>query len=131
MSTTVLRPPNRNRPQSRRRRAIATIAALLLTGGFALAALPWRGEPSPSERATSTPARVPPGPLTAAERAAVVAALGSRDATVRRRAVYVAEGRAGALALADPAILHHYGVDTSAAAQPNPGSQAAERFHHR
>ena len=102
-----------------------------MTGGFALAELTGPAESPLSEPVTPTIAVAWPGELTAAERAAVVAALSSRDADTRRRAVEVAEGRAGPMALADPATLHHYGVDTSAVARPNTGITAADRFHHR
>jgi hypothetical protein len=131
MNTTTSRPDISRRVKPRRGQALAAIGALLVTGGFALAELTGPDESSPSERVTPTSAGAWPGHLTAAERAAVVAALGSRDAGTRRRAEHVAEGRAGVTALADPATLHHYGVDTSAVAQPNTGTTAADRFHYR
>jgi hypothetical protein len=51
--------------------------------------------------------------LTPQERCAVRAALASGDARRVRVAGEVVRGEAGALALADPWILHHHGLDTS------------------
>ena len=131
MNTTASRPDISRPVKSRRGQALAAVGALLVTGGFALAELTGPDESPFSEPVAPATAVAWPGELTAAERAAVVAALSSRDADTRRRAEQVAEGRAGAVALADPAILHHHGVDTSAVAQPNPGTGAADRFHYR
>ena len=131
MNATATRPAISRRVKSRRGQALAAIGALVVAGGFALAELTGPDGSPLSEPVTPTTAVAWPGKLTAAERAAVVAALSSRDAGTRRRAEQVAEGRAGATALADPAILHHHGVDTSAVAQPNTGTTAADRFHYR
>jgi hypothetical protein len=43
----------------------------------------------------------------------VIKALSHGDSRQRRIAVKVAAGKAGASALADPAILHHHRTDTS------------------
>jgi hypothetical protein len=69
--------------------------------------------------------------LTAPEQAAVVAALSRGDSRQRRIASQVAAGEAGASALADPAILHHHGIDTSWRPTRPRGELGAERFHHR
>ena len=132
MNATASRPHISRPVKSRRGQALAAIGAL--AGDRRLRARRAdraRRAAAFAEPVTPTTAVAWPGKLTAAERAAVVAALSSRDAGTRRQAEQVAEGRAGALALADPAILHHHGVDTSAAAQPHPAAGAADRFHHR
>ena len=111
-------------------RVLALAAAVAAAAAFAV-------QQGGSSRDDGRPAAVQiraakafPGRLTAAERAAVTAALGSNDDRVRRLAASVAAGEAGALALGDPGILHHHGVDT-AARRAAPASGAAERFHHR
>jgi hypothetical protein len=89
-----------------------------------LAGAPSDDRPQPQPRTGATT-------LTATERAAVVAALSHGDPRQRRIAIHVAAGEAGASALADPAILHHHGIDTSRR-PPRPRAEvAAERFHHR
>jgi hypothetical protein len=52
--------------------------------------------------------------LTAEDLCAVRAALGSGDARRERVAREVLAGSAGALALGDPSILHHHGLNTAA-----------------
>lgn len=60
------------------------------------------------------------------------AALASGDSRLERIAEDVAAGRAGVSALADPQILRHHGVDTSARPPARFRSRvAADRFHHR
>jgi hypothetical protein len=75
--------------------------------------------------------RADAGALTAMEQAAVVGALSGGDARQHRIASQVAAAQAGASALADPAILHHHGVDTSRRPARPTGEVGAERFHHR
>lgn len=106
----------------------AIVALLAMAGGlFALAQIAGQ-EPSVSQ--APPPAHAWPGELAGSERAAVNVALGSPDARTRRLAVSVAAGQAGALALADPSILHHHGLNTADAPEDHE-SHGAERFHHR
>jgi hypothetical protein len=115
------------RRKARRRSAGALIAALAVTG--ALAATELAGEDG-SGRTPPAPAHAWPGGLTAGERAAVTAALGSPDAQTHSLAIAVAAGEAGSLALAEPSVLHHHGVDAAAARQGQ-DAESPERFHHR
>jgi hypothetical protein len=134
MSTTVSHPIVARRfLASRRARLFAGVAGLLAATGlaFGLAERSGPGEAPPSGGAIPAVANPFPGTLTAGERAAVAAALASRDARIRRLAASVATGEAGASALAEPAIRHHHGVDTAAVQAPEPGAGAADRFHHR
>jgi hypothetical protein len=89
-----------------------------------LAGTPGDDRPHPQRGAS-------PGALTATEGAAVVEALAHGDSRQRRIAIEVAAGEAGASALADPAILHHHGIDTSRRPARPTGELGAERFHHR
>ena len=117
----------RRRKARRGRSAGALIAALAVTG--ALAATELAGEDG-SGRTPPAPAHAWPGGLTAGERAAVTAALRSPDAQTPRLAIAVAAGEAGSLALAEPSVLHHHGVDAAAARQGH-DAESPERFHHR
>jgi hypothetical protein len=117
----------RRRKARRGRSAGALIAALAVTG--ALAATELAGEDG-SGRTPPAPAHAWPGGLTAGERAAVTAALGSPDAQTHSLAIAVAAGEAGSLALAEPSVLHHHGVDAAAARQGH-DAESPERFHHR
>ena len=87
------------------------VAALLLVVSCGLALIQI-GDIEPPLPKTAQPAQAWPGELTAGERAAVVAALGSSEPRGRGVALEVAAGEAGALALGDPSVLHHHGVDT-------------------
>ena len=60
-------------------------------------------------------------PLTQAQQCAVRAALASGDARRVRIARAVLRGEAGAIALADPWILHHHHLATSATCRPPEG----------
>jgi hypothetical protein len=129
MSTILFRPVVA-RPQSRRAWP-AAVVAVMLAAAAGIAAMGGFGEPSLSEQASPPAAEAWPGRLTADERAAVSAALASDDERTRGLAVSVAAGEAGVSALADPAILHHHGVDTSETRAPRRTQLAPLRFHHR
>ena len=77
-----------------------------------------------------SPRRADSGPPVATGQAAVVAALTHGDSRQRRIASQVAAGRAGAFALADPAIPHH-GINTSRHPVRPTAELGAERFQHR
>jgi hypothetical protein len=119
--------------RSLRDRHIAVGLSALATAGiiFALGLAPGPRSGSEDERADIAPATAFPGTLTRSERAAVAAALTAGDPRIRLIAREVAAGRAGASALADPAILHHHQLDTSRATAATAGRLAADRFHHR
>jgi hypothetical protein len=99
--------------------------AVVATCGLALTLI-WGMEPS----LTSTPAPAQAWPGKLAERASVNAALRSTDTRIHEIAESIAAGEAGALALGDPQVLHHHGLNTVA----NLGADDAarpDRFHHR
>ena len=139
MQTQVTAPPpgvRRSGPEgtlARRRKARrgksagALVAALAVTG--VLAATELAGEDG-SAPTVPAPAHAWPGGPTAGERAAVTAALRSPDARRHRIAIAVAAGEAGSLALAEPSVLHHHGVDAAAARQGH-DAESPDRFHHR
>lgn len=132
MSTTVSSPPTTRRQQARRVRVAAATAGLVASAGIALSLIEASGpgEWPPSRDASPTPAAAWPGRLIADERAMIAAGLASRDSRIQRIAGSVARGETGALALADPWILHHHGVNTADQSRSTP-EIAAERFHHR
>lgn len=104
---------------------IATVAATvaLVSGGDAPAPV----APAAAPAATATGAH-----LSVSEQSAVYAALASGDPRLEGLAEHVAAGRAGVSALADPSILRHHRVDTSATPPARFRSRAAaDRFHHR
>ena len=103
---------------------LATLAAVGVGWGLGRTSAPPEAPPPQPQAADAYP-----GGLTRSERAAVRASLQSDDPGRRALAVSVAAGEIGASALADPAILYHHGVDTSAAA--NSDGLAADRYHHR
>jgi hypothetical protein len=114
-----------------RTRRFAVIAALLTAGAAAagLASLTGPAELSAPRTQGVESAKPWPGRLNAQERAGVAAALRSGDARSARIAGDVAAGFAGASALADPATLHHHGLNT--ATVPRDRNEAGIRFHHR
>ena len=87
------------------------VAAVLLVVSCVLVLIQI-GDIEPPLPKAAQPARAWPGELTAGERAAVDAALGSTGPRGRAVALEVAAGEAGALALGDPSVLHHHGVNT-------------------
>jgi hypothetical protein len=132
--STVLTPRFRLHPRRISRRngvalavggGVATVAATvaIVFGGDA---------PAPVTRAAPPTAAAASAHLSVSEQAAVYAALASGNPRLERIAEDVAAGRAGVSALADPQILRHHGVDTSA----RPPARfrwrvAADRFHYR
>jgi hypothetical protein len=135
MSITVPRSALGRQPAFRRAYLPACAVGLLAAtaGSLGLAQLT-RSTEQPPLSVARTPAAAAEGrpwSLSASERATVAAALGSPDARTRRLAMSVAAGEAGASALANPAILHHHGIDTATVSVLNPAVAAAERFHHR
>jgi hypothetical protein len=125
MSTALRRPPRRS-PLRQGVLLVATLGCLIASVSIivTLVGAPGDDRPQPQRMAGSTT-------LTATEQAAVVAALTHGDPRQRRIAIQVATGEAGPSALADPAILHHHGIDTSRRPPRPRGELAAERFHHR
>jgi hypothetical protein len=126
VSNALRRPPRRSPLRRGPVALVATLGCAIATASIVvtLAGAPSDDRPQPQRRSDSTT-------LTATEQAAVVAALSHRDPRQRRIAIQVATGDAGPSALADPAILHHHGIDTSRR-PPRPRAEvAAERFHHR
>jgi hypothetical protein len=105
---------------------VATIGSLAATVSIIVAFAGGASDDRPSPQQLPTA-----GTLTAQEEAAVVEALSQGDSRQRRIAIQVAAGEAGASALADPGILHHHRVDTSATSARPLREVAAERFHHR
>jgi hypothetical protein len=87
------------------------VAALLLVVSCGLVLIQI-GDIEPPLPKAAKPAQAWPGELTAGERAAVNAALGSTGPRGQSVALEVAAGEAGALALGDPSVLHHHGVNT-------------------
>jgi hypothetical protein len=126
MSSALRRP--RGRSLSRRSQVVL-VAALgcVLT----LASIIFTLAGTPGDNRPQRPVQALPGLLTATEQAAVIEALLHGDSRQRHIASQVAAGVAGASALADPAILHHHGVDTSRRPARPTGEVGAERFHHR
>jgi len=104
---------------------VATVAATvaLVSGG---------GAPAPVTHAAPPTVAATSADLSVSEQAAVYAALASGDPRLERIADDVTAGRAGVSALADPGVLRHHGVDTSARPPARFRSRAAaDRFHHR
>jgi len=132
--STVLTPRTRlrTRPVSRRS-GVAMAAGGVIAGVAAALALIAGGDaPAPVTSAAPATASTTGAGLSVSEQAAVYAALASGDSRLEQVADDVAAGRAGISALADPSILRHQRVDTSA----NPPARfrsraAADRFHHR
>jgi hypothetical protein len=134
--STVITPRIRSysRPVSRRTGVamavgggVATVAAavVLVAGGDAPAPV------TPASPATATASAIGAG-LSVSEQAAMYAALASGDPRLERVAEDVAAGRAGVSALADPSVLRHHRVDTSATPPARFRSRAAgHRLHHR
>ena len=134
--STVLTPRTRSHPRRISRRnvvavavgcGVATVAATVALVSFGVDA------PAPATRAAPPPAAAATGAhLSVSEQAAVYAALASGDPRLERIAKDVAAGRAGVSALADPQILRHHGVDTSARPPARFRARAAaDRFHNR
>ena len=105
---------------------LATLAAVAVGWGLGRAAAP-----EETARPQPRPAQAHPATLTRPEQAAVLAALESDDPRRHALAVSVAAGELGASALADPAILYHHGVDTSAPANSRARRLPSDRYHHR
>jgi hypothetical protein len=132
--STVLNPRIRSRvPRvSRRNRLAMAVGGGVATVAATVALVSGGDAPAPVTRAAPPTAAAISAELSVSEQAAVYAALASGEARLERIAEDVAAGRAGASALADPQILRHHGVDTSA----RPPARfrvraAADRFHHR
>lgn len=131
---TVLTPRIRSHPRriSRRNGVAMAVACGVATLAATVALVPGGGAPAPVTRAAPPTAAATGADLSVSEQAAVYAALASGDARLERIAEDVAAGRAGVSALADPRILRHHGVDTSASPPAGVRSRAAgDRFHHR
>ena len=117
----------RRRKARRGKSAGLFVAALAVTGALAATEL---AREDGSVQTAPARAHAWPGGLTAGERAAVTAALGSPNAQTHRIAIAIATGEAGSLALADPPALHRHGVDAPVARQGD-DVQSPEGFHHR
>ena len=89
------------------------IAARRRTAILAAAALAAAALPSSALAGTYGAQRSTDDPLSADDLCAVRAALSSGDPRRERAARDVLAGNAGVLALADPWILHHHGVNTA------------------
>lgn len=118
------------RERSPLRRGPAGLATALGCA-LAIASITFKLTGTATDDGPEPPRRADPGALTATEQAAVVEALAHGHARQRHIASQVAAGQAGASALADPAILHHHGIDTSRRVPRHRVEVAAERFHHR
>jgi hypothetical protein len=116
-----------------RRNAVALAVGSGVAALAATVALVFGGDaPAPVTRAAPSTAAAPSADLSGSEQAAVYAALASGDPRLARLAEDVAAGRAGVSALADPHVLRHYGVDTSATPPARFRARAAaDRFHGR
>lgn len=131
--STVLTPRFRLHPRRISRRNVVVAVGLGVATVAATVALVFGSDsPAPVTRAAPPTTAAASADLSVSEQAAVYAALASGDPRLERIAEDVAAGRAGISALADPQILRHHGVDTSA----RPPARfrwrvAADRFHHR
>jgi hypothetical protein len=112
-----------------RRGQVALVAALGCV--LAVASITFTLAGGRSDDRLKPPRRADSAALTDTEQAAVITALSQGGSRQRRIARQVAAGKAGPSALADPAILHHHGIDTSRASARPAGELGAERFHHR
>lgn len=132
--STVLTPRIRSHPLriSRRNGVAMAVGCGVATVAATVALVPGGAAPAPVTRAAPPTAAATSPDLSVSEQAAVNAALASGDPRRERIAEDVAAGRAGVSALADPRVLRHHGVDTSARPPARFRSRAAaDRFHHR
>ena len=132
--STVLTPRIYSHPRriSRRNGVVVAVGCGVATVAATVALVSGGDAPAPVTRAALPTAAATSADLSVSEQAAVYAALASGDPRLARIAEDVAAGRAGALALADPGVLRHHGVDTSARPPARFRSRAAgDRFHHR
>jgi len=130
--STVLTPRIRSYSQPVSRRVAMAVGCGVATVAATVALVPGGTAPAPVTRAAPSTAEATIPDLSVPEQAAVNAALASGDPRRERIAEEVAAGRAGPSALADPGVLRHHGVDTSARPPARFRSRAAaDRFHHR
>jgi hypothetical protein len=130
--STILTPRFRLHPRRiSRRNVVVAVGCGVATVAATVALVFGSDSPAPVTRA-APPTAAASADLSVSEQAAVYAALASGDPRLQRIAEDVAAGHAGLSALADPQILRHHGVDTSAKPPARFRARvAADRFHHR
>jgi hypothetical protein len=132
--STVITPRIRSysRPVSRRTGVAMAVGGGVATVAAAVVLVAGGDAPAPVTPASPATASATGAGLSVSEQAAMYAALASGDPRLERVAEDVAAGRAGVSALADPSVLRHHRVDTSATPPARFRSRAAgNRFHHR